>query len=111
MLDRETIKVELEQMARNILSQKTWPVRDAAILLGYSRTHMDTLITKLENRRDLVVVRPGGIKQLYAVDVLELFEQMNDITFPILRNEWFKRFGLKAPSGRTPGGERQSSMF
>lgn len=111
MLDQETIRADVEQLARKILSQKLWPIQEAAIFLGYSPGHMRQKVTTLEIKRNLVVLVEGGARKLYAADILELLEENTGMTFPELRSAWFRKFGLTPPSGKSSNGETQSRLL
>jgi len=91
MLSEKAIRKDLEITARQIISRKIWPVLDAAIFLGYSRNYMDMLITQ----RNLVVIRPGGRKNLYAIDILKIFEEINEFSFPELSDKWHADFKIE----------------
>ena len=86
---------DLEKTARLIVSRKCWPVVETAQFLGYSRNYMDVLIT----RWDWAVTCPGGDKHIYAIDILDKFQEQNDVRFPELAMQWYRENKLDPPSG------------
>lgn len=94
MLDDERIRVDLEKVAKDIVSRKFWNILDVALFLGYSRNNVDLIVDK----RGFHIHRIGGIKHLYAIDVLALFEEQSDIEFPDLAAKWYDIFKIKPPN-------------
>ena len=93
MLDDEKILADLEKTARDIVSRKFWNILDVALFLVYSRNNIDLIADK----RSLFILYKGGIKHLYAIDVLELFEEQSGIKFPDLAAKWYNAFKIKPP--------------
>ena len=91
MIDRNTIREHLRKTALTIISQETWPIVEAAQFLGYARNTMDANI----DRWNWHVIRPGGLKQVYALDILCKFEEIYDVEFTELKEEWYKTFKIK----------------
>ena len=94
MLPEETIRKDLEKTARDIVSRKFWNILDVALFLGYSRNNVDLIVDK----RRFHTHRIGGIKHLYAIDVLAIFEEQSDMEFPDLAAKWYDIFKIKPPN-------------
>jgi len=90
MLNEAAIIKDLRKTAREITSRKTWSMYDAARLLGYSRKHIDQVII----RAGCFTPRIGGIKRVYGLDLLEIFEHKNELEFPDLAAAWRQTFKI-----------------
>jgi hypothetical protein len=106
MLDEKTIRADLERTARQIVSRKLWPVQEASIFLGYSRTWMDTLI----DRHEIITRQVGGRKHVYARDILEMFERDNGFEFPELRDRWNQAYKISDDDSDSGQAAGQSSL-
>ena len=90
MLDEATVRADLEKTAKKIICQETWPIYKVAEFLGYSRNYIDMVLEK----KKCIIVRKGGRKHVYAIDVLEMFERQNGFEFPEPRAQWCKKFKI-----------------
>ena len=90
MLSEKEIRRDLEKTARQIVSRKTWPMMEAALFLGYSRQYIYMIVDK----KGLFVIKAGGKCELYAIDILEIFEKNCGINFPDLADNWRKHHGI-----------------
>ena len=93
MLDEKSLRSDLEKTAVEILSQKFWPVADVAAFLGYQVQNVYLILDK----QGCHAIRFGGKMQLYAYEVLLLFEQQCGIEFQELADQWFVRFKITPP--------------
>ncbi len=99
MLDEASLRKELEKVARHIVSRKLWCILDVALFLGFSRNYTDMFVDK----KDCHVVRIGGKRHVYAIDVLKLFEKQAGMSFPELSIKWYKDFEIAPPENITGG--------
>lgn len=98
MLSEKEIRRDLEKIARQIVSRKTWPILEASFFLGYSRQHMYLIAEK----KKLFLIKAGGKYELYAIDILKMFEENCGLNFSDLANKWKKHYGINASSENPP---------
>lgn len=93
MMNDTAVRKDLERVARNILAEKTWSIKIAAQFLGYSKSQM---YAKAQKENWYVQLR-GGCQHVYAIDVLEKYQELCSQEFPELAREWYKTYKITPP--------------
>ena len=93
MPDEETVRRDLAPTARKIIGRKFWPIKETADFLGYSRNRMGDLVEIW----GWFVIRPGGTRHVYAVDILAKYEELHRVEFPELHLKWYEQYKICLP--------------
>jgi len=106
MLTDEQFRLDCLPTVRKILSQKTWNNGDCAAIMMHAANYMYKVI----ERAGCIRFEVGGKMNIYACDLLELFEQQCGLTFPEERARWEQRWNIppgEKPRNRLPDKNRE----